>query len=170
MARDKVGYEILLTASGHREGKDSTTNLSKAIEGSIPSKFRQATYEQENGCVCLSACLLIHSVNTKIATAIIERYAHDQQQFEWLDIFNRKNRSRQQTTTLIISNLFEQLCHVEENQYDLCKVKLHKYYTSPNLTDLILNEKKDGLFVALLNDENGNRSHTVGIDVGKQLI
>ena len=41
---------------------------------------------------------------------------------------------------------------------------------SENLTDLILNEKMDSLFVALLQDQNGNRSHAVGIDVGKQSI
>ena len=47
---------------------------------------------------------------------------------------------------------------------------MKRCYKSRNLTDLILNEKKEGLFVAVLSDENGTRSHAVGIDVGKQFI
>ena len=54
--------------------------------------------------------------------------------------------------------------------YDLCKVKLFKDYKSQNLTDLILHEKKGGLVVALLKDKNGNRSHAVGIDDGRQVV
>ena len=38
------------------------------------------------------------------------------------------------------------------------------------MTDLILIEKDDGLFVAILKDTDVNRSHAVGIDVGKQVI
>ena len=38
------------------------------------------------------------------------------------------------------------------------------------MTDLILNEKKEGLCVILLQDMIGNQSHAVGIDVNKQLI
>ena len=70
-------------------------------------------------------------------------------------------------TTLIQSNLYDKLCHVLGNEYDLCKVKLNQRYHSKILTDLILNERKDGLLVALLKDKNGNRSHTVGINVGR---
>ena len=41
---------------------------------------------------------------------------------------------------------------------------------SDNLTDLILNEKKNGLFVAILKDETGIMSHAVGINVGTGVI
>ena len=50
LSRDKVGYEIVLTASGHREPKDSITNMS-IVDESIPLQFRQASYDKEHGCV-----------------------------------------------------------------------------------------------------------------------
>ena len=65
------------------------------------------------------------------------------------------------------ANLCEQLRIFHKFPYDLCRVKLNH---NENLTDLILNQKKEGLFVAILMDENGSRSHAVGINVGKQLI
>ena len=37
------------------------------------------------------------------------------------------------------------------------------------MTDLILNEKRM-VFVAILKDENRNRSHAVGIDIGVRVI
>ena len=45
-----------------------------------------------------------------------------------------------------------------------------KDFESQNITDLILNEEKEGLFVVILQDTNGDRSHAVGIGVEKQLI
>ena len=41
---------------------------------------------------------------------------------------------------------------------------------SKTITDFILKETKKGLFVVLLQDLNRNKSHAVGIGVGKQLI
>ena len=84
-------------------------------------------------------------------------YVTDEEKFEWLDRFDRKNRSSQTTTMLTKSSLYEQLRDIKGNVYDVYKVKLLKDYNSQKLTDLILNEKKDGLFVTLLKDQNGNR-------------
>ena len=66
--------------------------------------------------------------------------------------------------------MFDQLRHVKGNQYDLCKVRLFKDNTSNNVTELILHERKVGLFVAILLSKDGNRSHAVGIDAGNKLI
>ena len=59
LARENVGHDIMLTASGHRQTKFSTSNPSNTMEDSIPSQYRQATCDKENGCVWLSACLLV---------------------------------------------------------------------------------------------------------------
>ena len=72
--------------------------------------------------------------------------------------------------TYIQSNFSNQLCHVQCNQYELCKVKLYKDYKSDNLTELTLHDKKGGLFVAILSDKDGNMPHAGGIDTGKQVI
>ena len=135
------------------------------MDDSIPSQYRQATYEKENGCVWLSACLLIHYVDDKLATAMIDHYAQDQESFEWLDVFHRKKRSGKHN-----SNLCDQLRNLKNNQYDLLKIKLCNSNESNNLTDIILKERSEGLFVAVLMDDNGNMSHAVGIDVSKQVI
>ena len=66
--------------------------------------------------------------------------------------------------------MFDQLRHVEGNQYDLCKVRLFKDNTSNNVTELILHERNVGLFVAILSSKDGNQSHAVGIDAGNKLI
>ena len=79
-------------------------------------------------------------------------------------------KPNQKTMMLTKSSLYEKLCDIQGNIYDLCKVKLCKDYESTNLTELILNEKKDVLLFAILKDENGNRSHTVDIDVRKRAI
>ena len=68
------------------------------------------------------------------------------------------------------SSLHQQLQQIPGNVHDVCKVTLHKDYESKNVTDLILKEKKDGLFVVILKDTNGGQSHAVGIDLQKQLI
>ena len=52
--------------------------------------------------------------------------------------------------------------------YDLCKVKLFKDYENQNLTELLLNEKKDSLLIAILKYDPGNISHAVGINVGRK--
>ena len=79
-------------------------------------------------------------------------------------------RTRKATKTLNEYNLFDQLCNVKGNQYDLCKVSLFKDNTSNNVTELILHEQKVGLFVAILSSNDGNRSHVVGIDAGNKTL
>ena len=66
LAREYVGHEITLTASGCRKPKYSNTNLVRGedhncvsvSDESIPLKLRQQIYDKEHGCVWLSACLL----------------------------------------------------------------------------------------------------------------
>ena len=90
ICKGNVGHDIKLTASGHRQTTHCTPNTSNTMDDSIPSQYRQAMYDEENGCVWLSACLLINSVDSKLAIAMIERYANDQKKLEWLDVFHRK--------------------------------------------------------------------------------
>ena len=93
--------------------------------------------------------------------------------FEWLDIFKRQKRNKRPSTMWNTSNLHEQLRHVRhlsDIRYEVRKVSLLNEGEHLNLTDIILKEKKEGLFVAILSDSNGNRSHAVGIDAGRQVI
>ena len=63
--------EIMLNASGSRKCHDLNTDLAlgednevkSVLDGTIPTKCRQQTYDHENGCVWLSTCLSVHSVD-----------------------------------------------------------------------------------------------------------
>ena len=85
---------------------------------------------------------------------MVECYKAIQENYEWLDIFNRKGRSDGTTMIIKRSSLFQQLHTVPGGQYDIRKVTVYKDVKSQYLADLIINEKEDGLFVALLNDHN----------------
>ena len=77
------------------------------LDETIPTKFRQQTYDHEHGCVWLSTCLLGNSVDNEIADNMIELYFKNQEQFEWMDLFNRKGRSGKTTTTLRKRSLYK---------------------------------------------------------------
>ena len=59
---------------------------------------------------------------------------------------------------------------VKGNLRDICRIRLCEDYESKKLTDLRLNEKKNGHFVTILENDNGSTSHTVSINVGRILI
>ena len=101
---------------------------------------------------------------------MIEPYVKNPDRFEWLDLFNRMSRSSQNTNTLSYSSLYKHMHLVKGNLYDVCKISLYKDYKSKNLTDLILNEKNNGIVVMILEDENGTTSHAVGINVRRRLF
>ena len=125
LARENPGKEIMLTSGGHREVSASieassgneilvtTSGQSESIDlPYIPVQFRQSTYDCNNGCVWLSACLLINSVDSILANKMISRYENDEVMFEWLDIFKRQKRNKRPSTIYNTSNLHEQLRHV----------------------------------------------------------
>ena len=112
----------------------------------------------------------MHTVDTDLSKLMIKLYQNNESKFEWMDIFKKKKRNITQMKEYNEYNLYDQLRFIDGNQYQVCKVSMFKDYKSENLTDLILHEKQDGLFVAILSDKDGNRSHAVGIDAGNQLI
>ena len=65
-------------------------------------------------------------------------------------------------------SLFQQLQQLNGHDYDVAKIRLTKDFK--NLTDVVLKERKQGLFVVVLEDSGGIPSHAVGIDVGKKII
>ena len=85
LARHWPGHEVILTCGGHRTSKTPVFK-SSVDNDSIPFQFRQSSYNIENGCVWLSACLLMNTVDSDISTVMIERYQQDEGKFEWMDI------------------------------------------------------------------------------------
>ena len=90
LARDNIGYEILLYAGGSRNVTGSSANSEQVKPKSIPTQFQQKTYEKDNGCVWLSACPLVDSVDRDNADKMAQCYGKYQEKYEWLDVFSRK--------------------------------------------------------------------------------
>ena len=76
-------------------------------------------------------------------------YEKDQDKYEWIDLFPKNKRSDVTTVVMKRSSLVQQLRHIPGNKHNTCKVKLLKDYESQNITDLILNEKKEDLLSLL---------------------
>ena len=119
------------------------------IDKIIPIKFRQQTYDKRHTCVWLSACLLVNSVDRDISDNMIQLHVNDQGKFEWLDLFNRKVRSSKITTTLTKISLYDKMRLVKGHLHNICKVEVFKENERGNLTDLILNDKKNCIFLLL---------------------
>ena len=85
------GHEISLTAGGHRN-EEETAEAQILEQNLIPLQFRQSSYEYKHGCVWLSACLLMNTVDSNVADLMIKCYKANGHTYEWMDIFYRKKK------------------------------------------------------------------------------
>ena len=106
LVRNNVGCEILLTGSGCHDATESKANTVQVTSKSVPIQFRKKSYDMDNSCVWLSACLLVNSVDREIADNIVEYYKANQEKYEWLDIFNQNKRSNVDTMIMKRSYLY----------------------------------------------------------------
>ena len=65
-------------------------------------------------------------------------------------------------------SLFQKMQQLKGHDYDVTKITLTNEFK--NLTDVVHKQRKQGLFVVVLEDTTGVTSHAVGIDVGKKII
>ena len=59
---------------------------------------------------------------------------------------------------------------IKGNLYDICRIRICKDFKRKKLTDSILNEKNNCIFITILEDKNGSISHGVGVNIGIRLI
>jgi uncharacterized protein Veg len=175
IARNNVGSEVLLSASGRRKSqKVSCVSLKRSYASitvtmlPIEVMFQQSTYPNENGCVWLSAAMLLNSVNSEVGMKMALCYEEDKdkKQYEWLDIYPNQVRSDNMMTIergSLLLKLKQLRC-----DYQVQKIKGRK--NGQSLCDFLLKEKKEGLFVVVLEDTVGIQQHAVGIDVGNNMI
>ena len=90
LAKNNIGCEIVLNASGSRDATAAATYLKKVWSENIPRKFQQKTYKKQSSCIWLSAFLLIHSVDPDIGNNIVKFSKEAQETYEWLDFFIKK--------------------------------------------------------------------------------
>ena len=176
MARKKIGHEVMLSSSGSRpKTKEDTGSSFKRSHASIPEsmvriepKLKQSTYQNQHGCVWLSASMLLNSVNSELGMKMAKCYEEDKdkEQYEWLDLFPNKVRSGNRIT-------IQRGSLVQKMQELRCGYHVHKIKRSNNrqsLCDHLIKERNDGLFVVILEDTDGIQQHAVGIDVGNKII
>ena len=129
----------------------------------IPMEYRQEHNTVANSCVWLSACLVIRSYDKDLASILFSKYRADSTKFEWLPLFNNKRAGSNK-------NLYNYFKWTSECYLTVTKVRIPQEYKTLSTTHYILNVKNEGYIVALLKDASGNSSHTVGINLHKQLI
>ena len=175
MARKHVGCEVLLSASGFCKPQETTCSSLKRSYASIPESmlpielmFKQSTYLNQNGCVWLSASMLVNSVNSEVGMKMAQCYEEDKDkmQYEWLDIYPNQVRY-DNMMTIERGSLFQRMQQLRCG-YQVQKIKGRNNRQS--LCDFLLKEKKEGLFVVVLEDTDGIQHHAVGIDMGNKLI
>ena len=118
--------------------------------------YRQDSYVVENGCVWLSAYLLIRSQDSKLTDHLVNAYKINPEKYEWLRLHNTCAKG---AATLSVLFTIDKGCYLQ-----VCKVKLPKEYEN-NTTKYIFNGTNEGLAITVLYDNHGNRSHTIGINV-----
>ena len=165
-AREFIGKEIVLNSGGSRE-KQMNINyeVSSEINGveEIPIEYQQEHNTVKNSCVWLAACLVIRSYDEDLATILLENYRKDQPKYEWLPFFNNNPAGT-------VNTLYNYFKWTKECYLAVTRVRVPQEYKTLSMTNYILNVKKEGFIVALLTDASGNASHTVGINLQKQLI
>ena len=92
MARDNIGCDIMLNASESRDATEAAACFDKVDSENIPRQFQQKTYQKQNGCVWLSACLLIYLVDRDIDNNMVKCYKEDKERYEQLEFFIKKNK------------------------------------------------------------------------------
>ena len=166
----------MLSASGSRNTNEATGSSLKRSYASIPESmvcipmiFKQSTYQNQNGCVWLSACMLLNSVNSELGMKMAKCYEedNDKKQYEWLDIYPNQRRS-DNTITIQRGSLVQKVRQLRGCGYQVQKIR--KSNNGQSLCDFLLKEKTEGLFVVVLEDTDGIQQHAVGIDVGKEII
>ena len=156
-ARKNHDKEVMLNEAGSREASDIKVDNNGTISrNTTPRVYRQDSYVVENGCVWLSACLLIRSQDSELAEHLVNAYKVDPEKYEWLRFHNKGAKG---AATLSVFFKIDKRCCLQ-----VCKVKIPKEYEN-NVTEYILNRMKEGLVMAVLHDNHGNRSHTIGINI-----
>ena len=112
--------------------------------------------------------MLLYSVNRDVGITMAKCYAEDnnEKQYKWLDIFPKKVISDMPTFVQKRGSLFQKMQQLKGHDFDVTKITLTNEFK--NITDVILKQRKHGLFVVVLEDTGGIPSHAVGIDVGKK--
>ena len=119
--------EVMLNEAGSREASHIKVDNNGTISrNTIPRAYRQDSYVVENGCVWLSACLLIRSQDSELADHLVNTYKINSEKYKWLQLHNKGTKGAATLSTLFT---IDRRCYLH-----VCKVKLPKEYEKMSLS------------------------------------
>ena len=133
----------------------SPTNVLKPID----KIFQQGSHIHDNHCVWLAAAMLINTEDSEEARVLTDACMKEPKRFQWLRLMNKG--AKQDTNTLINC-----LKYIKSN-YQVRKIK---GINSHKINNYIMNVAKHGLYIVILEDDMGQKTHSVGIDAKTRLI
>ena len=126
----------------------------------LPLEYYQIHYPKfENGCIWLATCQIMFTLNTDLASRMINEYQKDPTKYEYIRLFKCNRPSA--------ISLAEKIDSIHGCEYRIEHVKCTANNT---LTDYVLNIRTSGYFVAIIRDGYGGRTHAIGIDVAKRVV
>jgi hypothetical protein len=131
------------------------TNVLKPID----KIFQQRSYEEDNHCVWLAAAMLINTEDPKRAKDLTNACIKDQKRFQWLRLMNKGGKK---DTNCLVNCL-----RFIRSNYQVRKIK---GINSQQINNYIMNEAKHGLYIVTLEDNMGQKTHSVGIDSESRII
>ena len=160
MADQSVDKAIKLSGTGTRIQSIDIQTPDEITKFNSP-EYLQSSYHELNGCVWLSTCLLIRSQDSKLADHLLNKYKANCGKYEQLRIKEKIANGNSNLNTYIRD---DKDCYL-----DVCKVTVPEGLLNDPKKNIILPTTK-GLFVVVLRDPNGGRSHTVRINSGLKII
>jgi hypothetical protein len=160
-AKKNPGKEVPFDDGGtrHMNSTEVSDQLPTDVLKPIEKIFQQSSYQDDNHCVWLAAAMLINTEDPERAMDLTNACMKEPQRFQWLRLMNKG--VKKDTNTL--SNC---LRYIKSN-YQVRKIR---GINSQKINNYIMNEAKHGLYIVTLEDDMGQKTHSVGIDAETRLI
>ena len=151
-----------LRGGGARTENEDKSSIFFNKSYAIDDMFKQQTYDDKGShCVWLSTCILIAQTDPSEAKYMIDLFVKDQPHFEWLVFSSYRSAAERIQSEREGRETLQDLLQ-QQTFYQLKKVKKpegHQCYLESLLSGDI-----QGKFIVQLVFDNGDNTHTVGID------
>ena len=126
-----------------------------------PPEYRKNSYNEMNRCVWLSKCILIRSQDSELSDHLLRKYKANCGKYECLRVREKGTRGYPNLNAYLP---YDKTCYLDVRKITVPEVFLN------DPTTYVLSPTTEGLFVVVLLDTNGGRSHTVRINSGLKII
>ena len=134
----------------------------------IEEEFRQHHYQTRNNCVWLSVALLLHYYDGETGKKMLHLMRKDPNNYEWLTLMKPKKRTDMASLGHNRDDNLHKLLQ-KHTTYNLCKMK-KKMGSNHCCIDYLLKDDTKGMYVCVLDDNNGDALHTITIDCNKKVV